>query len=262
MPQQEIVVEICVDSVESAIAAERGGADRIELCSDLLEGGITPSAGLLAQARHSVGIGIFVMIRPRGGDFCYTPAEFAVMREDVRQAFRLGADGLVLGVLHRDGCVDLERTHSLVALAYPMPVTFHRAIDMTPDPVASLEDAIGTGATRVLTSGGAPQAAQGAAVIAEMVTSAAGRVGVMAGGGIVPHTIRAVAAATGATEFHASLRTAVPSPVEYRRSGVEMGRIHNAEYRRYRVREEDVRELRQALREMDHSPVQESGRTR
>jgi copper homeostasis protein len=243
-------VEICVDSVESAIAADRGGAQRVELCSNLLEGGVTPSAGLIATVRERIGIGLFVMIRPRGGDFCYTDREHEVMQQDIRRARELGADGVVLGVLDRHACVDAARTRQLVELAGPLPVTFHRAIDMTPDPWASLEDVVGTGATRVLTSGGAAKVSHGLAVVARMVESAAGRIAIMAGGGITPETVVGVAEATGATEFHASLRTAQPSPMQFHRRDVPMGEIPDREYLRYIVEDESVRALRLALQPM------------
>ncbi len=242
-----MVLEICADSVESSVAAQRGGAQRVELCMDLAEGGITPSAGLIARVRARVTIDVFVMIRPRGGDFCYSDDEFDVMREDIRRARGLGADGLVLGVLDEQARVDVPGTQELVALAGPLPVTFHRAIDMTPDPAASLEDVIATGAARVLTSGGAPKASQGLATVARMVESAAGRITVMTGGGISPDNIASAADSTGATEFHASLRTVCPSPVRYHRLGVEMGAMRNREYLRYAVLEEDVRALADAL---------------
>lgn len=240
-------LEICVDSVESAIAAARGGAQRVELCSDLAEGGITPSAGLIAQVRRRITIDLFVMIRPRGGDFCYTDQEFDVMQEDIRHASALGADGLIFGLLDEQAQVDVPRTRKLVDLARPLPVTFHRAIDMTPDPPAAICAVIETGARRVLTSGGAPKVARGLSAVARMVEVARDHIAVMAGGGITPETIQDVADATGVTQFHAALRTAVPSPVCYRRPGVEMGEIRNREYRRFVVLEENVRALAEAL---------------
>jgi copper homeostasis protein len=242
-----MVLEICVDSVESAIAAERGGAHRVELCSDLLEGGITPSAGLVALVRRRIGIGMFVMIRPRGGDFSYSNHEFEVMQQDIRTARELGADGLILGVLDEQARVDVRRTRCLVEVANPLPVTFHRAIDMTPDPRAALDDVVETGAKRVLTSGGAAKVTEGLPVVARMVEAAKNRIAVMAGGGITPQTIVSVAEATGATEFHASLRTAQPSPVEYHRDGIQMGEIRDREYVRFVVEEESVRALASAL---------------
>jgi copper homeostasis protein len=243
MDSEFMQVEICVDSVESAIAAERGGAQRVELCSDLLEGGVTPSAGLVSIVRQQIDIGVFVMIRPRGGDFCYTDLEFGIMQQDIRQARDLGADGIILGVLDRQARVDVARTRKLVELAGPLPVTFHRAIDMTPDPRAALEDVVATGAARVLTSGGAPKVTKGLAVVARMVETAGDQLAVMAGGGITPETIAGVAEATGATEFHASLRTARPSPVEFHRQDVQMGEIRDREYLRFVVDEKNVRAL-------------------
>lgn len=242
-----MLLEICADSVESAVSAERGGAQRIELCSNLAEGGITPSAGLIAQVRRRIAIGMFVMIRPRGGDFCYSDEEFEVMREDIRYARGAGADGLIFGILDEEGQVDVTRTGQLVELAGGLPVTFHRAIDMTPAPHLSLARVIETGATRVLTSGGAPKVTQGLPETARMVQMAGNRITVMAGGGITAETIAAVAESTGATEFHASLRAARPSPMRYRRHGVEMGEIHNREYLRFSVLEENVRAVVQAM---------------
>lgn len=240
-------LEVCVDSVESAIAAERGGAQRVELCSDLLEGGITPGAGLIALVRRHIAVGLFVMIRPRGGDFCYTDLEFEVMREEIAHARNLGADGVVLGMLDQDGRVDVARTRQLVELARPLPVTFHRAIDMTPDLPAALEDVVATGARRILTSGGAASVARGIAEITNMVQAARGRIAIMPGGGITPATIGKIAQATGATEFHASARISFASPVRFRKPGMAMGDLRNREYRRFTVREKSVRDLVRAL---------------
>ena len=244
-------LEICVDSVESAIAAERGGAQRVELCTDFLEGGITPSAGLIALVRKSVAIGIFVMIRPRGGDFCYTDLEFEVMQEEIRQARQLGADGIVLGLLNEQGGVDVPRTQRLVELAAPLPVTFHRAIDMTPKPSQALIDVIATGASRVLTSGGAPNAKLGMREIARMVETAQGRIAIVAASGITADTIAAVAENTGATEFHSSARTEFESPAQFRKRGMAMSEIRDREYKRFVVREESVRALASALQRFD-----------
>jgi copper homeostasis protein len=243
-------VEICVDSVESAIAAERGGADRVELCSDLLEGGVTPSAGLISLVRQRIGIGLFVMIRPRGGDFCYTDLEFEIMQQDIQQARDMGADGIILGVLDRTARVDVDRTRQLVELAAPLPVTFHRAVDMTPDPRTALDDVVKTGAARVLTSGGAAKVTEGLSTVACMVKAAKDRIAVMVGGGITPETIVSVAEATGATEFHASLRTARSGPMEFHRQDVQMGEVRDREYLRFVVEEESVRALTLAVQRM------------
>ena len=255
-------LEICVDSVESAVAAERGGARRIELCSDLLEGGITPSPGLLERVRKRLQIDVFVMIRPRGGDFCYTDEEFAVMRSDIDYAKKLGADGVVLGILDAEGYVDVARTRELVELARPLPVTFHRAVDVSADLVDSMERIIASGAQRVLTSGGKRRAADSVPEIADAMRRTRGRLTIMAGGGLNPENIRALAEETGAEEFHASLNTGVESPVLRRNDSLFLGLDMEREYSRYVVREEDVRALREELDGIDseripvrHQPV-------
>jgi copper homeostasis protein len=240
-------LEICIDSVESAVAAERGGAQRVELCADLLEGGITPGAGLIASVRSHISISLFVMIRPRGGDFCYTDLEFEVMQKEIEYVRNSGADGIVLGILDRDACVDVIRSRQLVQLANPLPVTFHRAIDMTPNLSAALEDVIETGARRVLTSGGAPNVTVGANQIAQLVNQAKGRISIMPGGGVSSENIAEIARATGATEFHSSARVPISSPVRFRKQGIAMGDVPDREYGGYTADEVKVRSLVAAL---------------
>jgi copper homeostasis protein len=246
------VLEICVDSVESAVAAERGGAQRIELCSDLLEGGITPSPGLIERVRRRIGIDVFVMIRPRGGDFFYTDEEYAIMKSDIAHVRTLGANGIVLGVLDRDGHVDVERTRELVEEAHPLPVTFHRAVDVSANLAESLERIIASGAHRVLTSGGRRRAAESTYDISQAIQKTQGRLTVMVGGGLNPENIAAVFRETGATEYHASLNTGLPSPVRFKNQSLFLGADLEREYTRYIVREEDVRALLEALNRANH----------
>lgn len=217
------LVEICVDSVESATIAEAAGAGRIELCSALSEGGVTPSAGLIDSVRQNTGIKLHVLIRPRGGDFLYSDNDFSVMRRDIDMAGEYGADGIVTGILNRDGTVDLERTALLTEYAAPMSVTFHRAFDMCRDPKKALEDIVSAGAARILTSGQARTAIEGARLIKSLCAESAGKIIVMPGGGIDEYNIALLAGTTGATEYHLSGRRQRESLMTFRRKGIYMG---------------------------------------
>jgi copper homeostasis protein len=216
VPAETVLIEACLDSVPSALAAEAGGARRVELCDNLVEGGTTPSAGTIALCKERLSIPVFVMIRPRGGEFLYSDVEYEVMRRDVAQAKELGADGVVFGLLTPDGRVDVPRTRALVELARPLPVTFHRAIDVTPDAGAALETLIELGVERVLTSGQAPTVPEGLDVIARLVRRAGGRIGILPGCGIDETNVREVVDKTGVREVHVRGTARVRSAMRYR----------------------------------------------
>ena len=231
-------IEICIDSVESAIAAARGGAKRVELCSALSEGGITPSAGLISSVRAAIDIELFVIIRPRGGDFVYSDLELEVMARDIEEAKSRKVDGVVLGILTRNNQIDIERNRRLVELAHPLGVTFHRAFDICSDLSRALEDVISTGADRILTSGGASDALQGMDRLAQLQQDARGRISIMAGGGIRPSNARALILRTGVGEVHSSLSKSDES--------AELGSSQNGR-RTYMVFEDDVRAFKAAI---------------
>jgi copper homeostasis protein len=242
-----VLVEVCVDSVASAVAAQRGGAARVELCGSLIEGGITPSAGLIEITRATVSVDLHVMIRPRAGDFCYDPDEFESMRRDIALAKQLGANGVVFGILKVNGNVDVARARQLVNEARPLSVTFHRAFDMTADLFRALDDVCAAGVDRVLTSGGEPTSLQGQETILQLVNQARGRIVIMPGSGIKPENARSLVDHTGASEVHVGLRSALPSPMLHRNPRISMGSLEGREYQRFVVLEEHVRKLCSAL---------------
>ncbi len=221
--EDRIQIEICVDSPESALAAQHGGADRVELCDNLFEGGTTPSLGSIKTARRLIDIKLHVIIRPRGGDFLYSEIEFETMKLDIETAKSLGADGVVIGLLTADGEIDEARTAELVSLAKPMSVTFHRAFDVCRDPRTALETLIELGVSRVLTSGQQANAVDGALLIAELVRQAEGRIGILACGSIDEANAAQVVAVTGANEFHFTAFEDVSSKMEFRNESVAMG---------------------------------------
>ena len=216
-----MIFEICIDSVEGAMAAQAGGAQRVELCDNLVEGGTTPSIGMIELVRSKIEIGLNVIIRPRGGDFLYSDLEFEVMKRDILAAKNAGADGIVMGLLNTDGTIDRQRTAILIALARPLPVTFHRAFDMTPDAIAALETLIGLGVERVLTSGQAETVGQGLPLLKQLLQVAAERIIVMPGGGSEQSIPQLVAA--GVREIHMSTRSILHSQMRFRRANVRMG---------------------------------------
>lgn len=219
----EYRIENCAGSAESARRAQLGGAYRIELCAGLPEGGTTPSYGEIVAARRAVDIKLNVIIRPRAGDFLYTPIEVEAMLEDIKMARQLGVDGIVVGCLTPDGEVDKPLLRRFVEASGDLPVTFHRAIDVCRDPSAALEDIIKAGCARVLTSGGKATALEGAEVIAQLVKQAGDRIIIMPGAGVTPENIAQLARITGAKEFHFTGRVPEPSPMRYRHEGVSMG---------------------------------------
>ncbi len=239
-----ILVEACVDSVASAAAAVAGGAERLELCGGLVEGGQSPSAGMVATVRERISATLHILIRPRGGDFLYDEDEVLVMLGDIDLAMRLGADGVVIGALRADGTVDAECTRRLMVAARPMAVTFHRAFDLTRDPDEALDELVALGVERVLTSGQAATAEAGIAVIQAMVQRSAGKIAILAGGGINEENAARIVKATGVGEIHVRGSRTDPSAMTFRRGEVYMGRAYQPdEYRRVETDPERVKRI-------------------
>lgn len=230
MSTPPVLLEICAGSLTSCLAAEEGGAERVEFCDNLLEGGTTPSYGGIACARDKLRIQLNVIIRPRGGDFLYSDLEFEVIERDMLACKALGVDGLVIGLLTADGDIDVPRTKRLVELAAPMPVTFHRAFDVARDPFRALEDVISAGCSRLLTSGQEASAIEGAALIRTLREAAGGRLVVMPGAGVRLDNIAQLIAETGCVEYHTSGRAPFASGMRYRNERVKMGGPGQDEY--------------------------------
>ncbi|MFI5161817.1 MAG: copper homeostasis protein CutC [Sphingobacteriales bacterium] len=220
-----IQLEVCANSVTSALAAQDGGAFRVELCDNLHEGGTTPSYGQIAMARKLLQIKLYVLIRPRPGDFLYSDMEFEIMKADIRHCIEVGCDGIVIGILKADSTVDKPRCAELVKMAISkgLGVTFHRAIDMCADMPQALEDIIEIGCERILTSGGKSSAIEGSNVIAHLIEKAAGRIIIMPGAGVNENTVADLIHFTHAKEIHSSARSKVKSKMEYQNDHILMG---------------------------------------
>jgi copper homeostasis protein len=246
-----MIIEACVNSAVSALEAQEGGADRIELCENMLEGGCTPSAGTLKFARRHLQIGLFVMIRPRGADFCYSPKEFEIMKQDVQIAKELGADGVVFGLLNPDGTIDKDRMSQLCDLARPMGITCHRAFDLTSDPYKALNDLISIGIDRILTSGQSDSALVGAPLIRELINRTQDKIIVMPGHGIKEYNLEQVIHQTGAKEFHLYLTKNVSTSMQFIRENVKMGKSDLSEYDTIIVDKERIAQARKIIMNYD-----------
>ncbi len=235
-------LEIIGFNIESCIVAQKAGSDRIELCDNPGEGGTTPSYGFIKAARKDLHIDLYVMIRPRGGDFLYSDEEFQIMKDDIAACKDLGCDGIVLGILTQEGNIDKVRCGKLVGYAYPLEVTFHRAFDRAIDPFTALENIIDIGCERILTSGQQPKAADGIPLIKELVEKAGDKIIIMPGSGITSQNIISLAEGTGAQEFHSSASIKKQSAMHYENSAMNEGLMHIV------VNKEEVHKMRERLR--------------
>ncbi len=220
---ENVLLEICCGSIDDAVEAERGGADRIELCSALFLGGLTPSIGTITEAKARLKIPVMVMVRPRGGGFCYTDAEFATMERDARAAVQNGADGVVFGILCPDGTIDLERTARMKQCIGDRQAVFHRAFDVTPDPFRTLDKLVDLGITRVLTSGQQDSVPEGADLIRKLIEHAAGRIEILPGGGLKPYNVREMVERLGCNQVHVTAFRTCQDSSTRARPGVTFG---------------------------------------
>lgn len=243
----DFILEACVDSVESALAAARGGASRLELCGSLVIGGTTPNPWLFQEIRKHTDIRIHVLIRPRFGDFCYTNEEFVLIREAVKEFRKLGAEGVVIGCLKPDGTMNMEQMKILMEEAEGMSVTLHRAFDVCADPYETMEQAISLGIDTILTSGQKNVCTLGTDILRDLVEKSAGRIKIQVGSGVNAAVIREIYPKTGATAFHMSGKKTLDSEMKYRKEGVNMGLPSLSEFEVWRTDETAIREARQVL---------------
>jgi copper homeostasis protein len=246
-----MTIEIVVYNIESAMKAAEGLADRIELCDNPAEGGTTPSYGTIELVRQNLSIDVFVMIRPRGGDFHYTSYEFHSMKRDIQQCQKLSVDGVVFGILNADGTIDKKRCKELIDKARPLKVTCHRAFDMTRDPFEALEDCIEVGFDRILTAGQQAQALKGADLIGKLIEKANGRIAIMPGSGVNENTVQEILKKSKATEIHFSATSSRPSDMQYKNPQIAgMGSDEGSEFQVRTVdpmRVKKMRELASAI---------------
>lgn len=244
----KIIVEVCVDSLQSALSAEKGGADRIELCSNLMGGGTTPSAAMIELTRKYLTIDINLMIRPRTGDFCYSALELEVMKKDIEIAKKYGVNGIVIGVLKPNAEIDINAMKELIQLARPLDVTFHRAFDMTKDPFTSLDTLVKLGVKRILTSGQESKAIDGVNLIRKLVNKSENKIIIMPGAGINEENVKDIIDSTGVKEVHLSAKKRIESVMEYRNVKVYMGgNSIISEYDNYFTCEKTVGTIAQSL---------------
>lgn len=244
------ILEVCADSVQSAVAAQEGGADRIELCSGLVIGGLSPSPALFKQIRKYTDLKIRTLLRPRFGDFCYDDYEFQTLKEEVEMFRELGADGVVIGMLNPDGTLDMERMEVLVNAAGDIGITLHRAFDVCRDPYEALEQCASLGIDTILTSGQKSSAWEGRGLLAELAEQAAGRVEILAGAGVNPGVIEKLAGCTAVRAFHMSGKKVMDSRMEFRREGVPMGIPGFSEFEIWQTDMEQVRRAVQVLQSL------------
>lgn len=238
------LIEIATSDFLTTKSAVEGGADRIELCANLAEGGTTPSYAHIKKCREAFNIPLFPIVRPRGGDFLYTKDEFEIMKNDIKLCKELGCEGIVIGLLNMDGTIDMTRTSELIELAYPLEVTFHRAFDRCKDPFAALEELIEIGCQRILTSGQKPTVSEGVDLIAELNKKSDDRIIILPGSGVRKDNIKMLAEKTGCIEFHSSLRGKVKSPMQF----IHPAFADSAEsYSNNEISPDEVRALRNAL---------------
>lgn len=240
-----MLIEIVVYNIESALRAQEGGADRIELCDNPAEGGTTPSFGTIEAVRQNVNMDVFVMIRPRGGDFHYSNYEFHCMKRDIDQCQKISVDGVVFGILNADGTLDKKRCKELIDRARPLKVTCHRAFDMTRDPFEALEDCIEIGFHRILTAGHQTTALKGVDLIARLIEKANGRIAIMPGSGVNENTVEELVRTTKAIEIHFSATAFRESAMQYRNQAIAgMGSDEGSEFKYRTVDPERVRAMR------------------
>ena len=241
------ILEVCVDSVESAVSAARGGATRLELCANLVIGGTSPDEDLFRMVRERVDILVRVLLRPRFGDFLYSEEEFELLRRQMRRFAALGADGIVIGMLRPDGTLDEARMAELISLAGGCGVTLHRAFDVCRDPLEALDAAVRLGVDTILTSGQQASCAQGSELLRELVARSGGRPQILIGAGVSADVIRTLQPATGADAFHLSAKRTENSRMTFRREGVPMGLPGISEFEVWRCDETAVRAARQTI---------------
>jgi copper homeostasis protein len=247
---RDYILEVCADSVESAIAAQQGGANRLELCSNLIIGGTTPGVCLFQEIRKHIKIPVHVLIRPRFGDFCYTDYEYNIIKNEVKMYQELGAEGIVIGILRPDGTLNVEQMKELIELAEGMSVTLHRAFDVCADPYETMEQAITLGIDTILTSGQCSSCVDGTELLAGLVEKSQNRITIQVGSGVSAQMIRRMYEAIHTKAFHMSGKITINSSMEYRKEGVSMGLPAMSEYEIWQTDIKKIQAAKQVLEEI------------